>query len=202
MAGQRPSGAVTFGSNLVTFMLLVAVVFGAYRIVSTAVVLADGANRSIDVQAFVPREAVKAPRGTTVVDQPEVRIHIAHPTKAQTALAAAMDLGPIVLFIAGLWLLRGVARSVREGDPFVADNVRRLRGIGFLLVAGSIGVEILNSSLRLALENRMPPNPSANLATRGFSIPGTALLAGLGVFILAEVFAHGLRLREDVEGTV
>ena len=28
------------------------------------------------------------------------------------------------------------------------------------------------------------------------------LLAGLGAFILAEVFAHGLRMREDLEGTV
>jgi hypothetical protein len=202
MAGQRPSGAVTFGYNLVTFMLLVAVVFGAYRLVSTAVVLAGGPNRSIDVQAFVPREAISVPEGTNAVGEPEVRVHIEHPTKAQTALAAGMDLGPIVLFVAGLWLLRGVARSVREGDPFVPDNVRRLRGIGFLLVAGSIGVEVLNGSLRLALYNRLPTNPEANLGSRGFSIPGTALLAGLGVFILAEVFAYGLRLREDVEGTV
>ena len=27
-------------------------------------------------------------------------------------------------------------------------------------------------------------------------------VAGLGVFVLAEVFAHGARLRADVEGTV
>ena len=31
---------------------------------------------------------------------------------------------------------------------------------------------------------------------------GLALLFGLAVLILAEVFAHGLRLREDVEGTI
>lgn len=202
MAGQRPSGAVTFGYNLVTFMLLVAVVFGAYRVVSTAVVLAGGADRSIDVPAFVSREAISTPKGTRPAGEAQVRVHIERPTNAQTALAAAIDLGPIVLFVVGLWLLRGVARSVREGDPFVPDNVRRLRGIGFLLVAGSIAVELLNYSLRLALYNRLPQNPSADLGVRGLSIPGTALLAGLGVFILAEVFAHGLRLREDVEGTV
>ena len=28
------------------------------------------------------------------------------------------------------------------------------------------------------------------------------VLAGLGVLVLAEVFAHGVRLREDVEGTI
>ena len=29
-----------------------------------------------------------------------------------------------------------------------------------------------------------------------------ALVFGLAVLVLAEVFAHGLRLREDVEGTI
>ncbi|MGH9037239.1 MAG: hypothetical protein ACRD0O_15880 [Acidimicrobiia bacterium] len=37
---------------------------------------------------------------------------------------------------------------------------------------------------------------------QSFSLPGNGPLAGLGVFVLAEVFAHGVRLREDVEGTV
>ena len=36
--------------------------------------------------------------------------------------------------------------------------------------------------------------PTVNLAA--------ALLAGLAVLVLAEVFAHGVRLREDVEGTI
>jgi hypothetical protein len=31
---------------------------------------------------------------------------------------------------------------------------------------------------------------------------GGALVFGLAVLALAEVFAHGLRLREDVEGTI
>jgi hypothetical protein len=35
-----------------------------------------------------------------------------------------------------------------------------------------------------------------------FSLPGAGPIAGLGVFVLAEIFAHGARLREDVEGTV
>ena len=36
----------------------------------------------------------------------------------------------------------------------------------------------------------------------GFGVPGNALLGGLGAFILAEVLAYGLRLREDVEATI
>jgi hypothetical protein len=101
-----------------------------------------------------------------------------------------------------LWLLRGLARSVRQGDPFDADNVRRLRGIGSVLVFGGLLVEILNASLRAQLWDSLPPGGYGDIGTEGFGLPGNMLLAGLGAFILAEVFAHGLRMREDLEGTV
>jgi hypothetical protein len=93
-------------------------------------------------------------------------------------------------------------RSVVEGDPFGAPNVQRLRRLGFLLVVGAPAVELLNYSLRLSLFNDLPPHPSTDIGVAGFSLPAAALLGGLGAFILAEVFAHGVRLREDVEGTV
>jgi hypothetical protein len=32
--------------------------------------------------------------------------------------------------------------------------------------------------------------------------PGPGPIVALDVFVLAEVFAHGARLREDVEGTI
>ena len=54
----------------------------------------------------------------------------------------------------------------------------------------------------MSLFNALPPYPTIDLGSEGLSIPGNALLAGLGVFILAEVFAYGSRLREDVEATI
>jgi hypothetical protein len=44
----------------------------------------------------------------------------------------------------------------------------------------------------------------AGLPTKGanISVPGGALLGGLIALVLAEVFAEGLRLRHDLEGTV
>jgi hypothetical protein len=131
-----------------------------------------------------------------------VSLEIKDPTTKQMVLRSAMDLGPLLLFIAGLWLLRGLAGSVLEGDPFGAPNVQRLRRLGFLLVAGAPAVELLNTLLREALFNNLPPHPSIDIGMAGYNVPGTAILAGLGAFILAEVFAHGVRLREDVEGTV
>ena len=69
------------------------------------------------------------------------------------------------------------------------------------MVGGPL-VEFVNWALNLSLANTLPPNAFGNVGFLGFSFPFVLLLAGLGAFILAEVFAHGVRLREDVEGTV
>jgi hypothetical protein len=81
-------------------------------------------------------------------------------------------------------------------------NVQRLRAIGFVLVVGAPFVELFTYALRTALFSNVPPYPSLNLGSAGFGVPGNALLGGLGAFILAEVLAYGLRLREDVEATI
>jgi hypothetical protein len=71
-----------------------------------------------------------------------------------------------------------------------------------MLAAGGVLVEIVNMSLRQELWQSLPAARFEDIGTEGFSLPGNLLLAGLGAFILAEVFAQGLRMREDLEGTV
>ena len=90
-----------------------------------------------------------------------------------------------------------------RGDPFGPANVLRLRSLGALLVVGGIVVNLLSYALQNVLFTELPEYPSVELAAGPFSpIPGAALLAGLIVFVFAEIFAHGSRLREDVEGTI
>ncbi len=113
-----------------------------------------------------------------------------------------MDLGLLALLVAGLWLARGFINSVLDGDPFGSANVQRLRRLGFLLVIGAPAVALLNSELAGALYNDLPLDQIGRLGVAGFSLPVGAMVGGLGAFILAEVFAYGLRLREDVEATV
>ena len=54
-------------------------------------------------------------------------IAVKDPTRREERLAALVNLLPLLLGLAILALLRGIARSVRDGDPFVAVSVRRLR---------------------------------------------------------------------------
>jgi Protein of unknown function (DUF2975) len=205
---QRPSGAVTAGYRLMTVFLVGAVAFLVVAVASVAVGLARGGDSLLYGETLrvplqlSPDDAGPLPPGMEFTGWPDVTVVLRNPTSGQMLLRSAVDLGPAVLLVAGLWLLQGFARSVRAGDPFGPENVQRLRRLGFLLVLGAPAVELVNSQLRLSLYNDLPPNRFGDVGVAGFSLPAGALLGGLGAFVLAEVFAHGLRLREDVEGTV
>jgi Protein of unknown function (DUF2975) len=208
MTPQPASRAVRIGRALATGLLAGALLFGALAVASIAVGLArDGDSLLYGDTLRVPLQLAPedvgplapdvSPRGWT-----PVTLEIDDPTAQQMFLRSAQDLGPLALFIAGLWFLRRFLGSVLHGDPFGPPNVQRLRALGFILVVGAPLVELLNTGLRVSLYDELPAQPSIDLGVAGFSLPAGALLGGLGAFILAGVFAHGLRLREDVAGTV
>jgi hypothetical protein len=198
---------VKAGSALVTTLLVLGLVFAALMIVSMVVGVArHGASllygHKLSVAAQIsPEEIGPLPQGLRLATWPDVRLEI-DPSTKQMLLRSAMDLLPLLLFLWGLGLMRAFLRAVLAGDPFGPDNVRRLRTIGFLLVVGGPVAELVDYAIRSALVDTLPPYPSIHLAFQGLSIPGNALLGGLGAFVLAEVFAYGLRLREDVAGTI
>ena len=208
MTTTQPSGAVRAGYLIVTALLVFTVVFAAVAVASVAVGIARhgdsllyGDTLTVPLQ-LSPDDVGPLPDGLRLSGWPDVLVEIHDPTTKQMLLRSATDFGPLVLFIAGLWLLRGFMGSVRKGDPFGAPNVQRLRGIGFLLVVGAPVVELVNYSFRQMIFSEVPPYPSVDLGSAGYALPAAALVGGLGAFILAEVFAYGLRLREDVEGTI
>jgi Protein of unknown function (DUF2975) len=205
---QPASAAVRTGYSLLTVFLVLGVAFTAFTLLSVVVGLARdgdsllyGDTLTVPLQ-LAPEEVGPLPAGVRVDSWADVTVVIDDPSSTQMFLRSATDIGPLLLFVAGLWLLRGFARSVKEGDPFGAANVQRLRRLGFILVLGAPLVELLNTSLRHSLYEELPSFQGVDLGVAGFALPAGALLGGLGAFILAEVFAHGARLREDVEGTV
>lgn len=91
--------------------------------------------------------------------------------------------------------LRMIFQTLTLGDPFQPENVRRLRHIGLILAIVTGGVWIAQGlvAARLApgvMESRGP----GELLTPIFSV--------LVVFVLAEVFREGARLRRESELTI
>jgi hypothetical protein len=91
--------------------------------------------------------------------------------------------------------LLAIVETVRRGDPFVAENGARLQRIAWAL----LGLELLHLAVVAAAAAVSSEAAPLDIGG-GFSV--TPWLAVLLLFVLARVFDHGARMREDLEGTV
>jgi hypothetical protein len=90
--------------------------------------------------------------------------------------------------------LRRVFETLILGDPFRPQNVARLRIVGFALIALEALGYIVHRVTDMFVAGR----------ARGFSLSVnlTGWFAILVVFVLAEVFREGARLRQDADLTI
>jgi len=90
--------------------------------------------------------------------------------------------------------LRRVFQTLTAGDPFEPGNVKRLRHIGFALAA----LELVTYCARILSEWAFRDDVESVRYTPNV----TAWFAILVVFVLAEVFREGARLRREAELTI
>jgi hypothetical protein len=113
------------------------------------------------------------------------------PMLLSTAVAVAAYVAVLLVIF---FRLRQVFATLILGDPFRPENVGRLRIVGL----GLIALEVAGYLVRLALIWAFPE--------RGDSVDFGVNLSGwfaiLVVFVLAEVFREGARLRRDAELTI
>lgn len=119
----------------------------------------------------------------------------------------AFFVGNLVLAICSfglaLWvigLLRSLIRAIRAGRPFVAANASRVRLIGWAVIIG----EIVRAAV-VYFENRYAMTHFAAQGLDFTARPDLSVLAivhGLIILALAEVFRAGTRLDEDQSLTI
>jgi hypothetical protein len=110
------------------------------------------------------------------------------------ALACLFLVLGCALGIAVLVPLVGLMRSAAAATPFVQANVGRLRQIAGVFAAIAVA--------RIVLPLVLPPDTARLFGLEGPTLDLGPVLMALTVVVLAEVFAEGVRLREDAEGTV
>ncbi|MBC6982840.1 DUF2975 domain-containing protein [Caulobacter sp. 17J80-11] len=113
------------------------------------------------------------------------------PLKIAPIFAGAAGYTAILLFV--VRQLRRVFATLTAGDPFHPDNFSRLRLIG----AGLAALEIANMLSPVALAWLLGASTQ-----EGRGIDLTAWFSVLVVFVLAEVFREGARLRREAELTI
>ena len=104
----------------------------------------------------------------------------------------------VVLAVVGAAIMHTILRrvlaivdTVRVGDPFILENAQRLQQIAWRVMS----LEILRLAIATIARATWEPGRVA-----AFSI--ASWVAVLLLFVLAGVFAHGARMRDDLEGTV
>ena len=104
----------------------------------------------------------------------------------------------IVLFI--VHLLRLMLRTVGAGEPFAEGNARRLRTIGFLLLAVGVVGPVLEYAVASVLLARIPVSGLA--VTAPLDARTDVVLSGLLLLVLSAVFARGAELERDRSLTI
>jgi MFS family permease len=196
---DKPSGLAGVCYVLVLIAFVVAASGAIVAVVQTVVLPALFDDRSVQIQTTVDASAVdELPDNASAMDQVPVSVKLKNPSLAESLAALATIIVQLAVAIVVSFLLLRIVDSVRKGDPFKNENVRRLRGIALTLLIGWPIGQLLSQLLGSGLAER------AGVPDDGLflSIGGPVPVAGVGVLVLAEVFRHGVRLREDVEATV
>jgi hypothetical protein len=106
--------------------------------------------------------------------------------------------GLVVLY--AIWILREILKSVLAGEPFAPANSRRLRRIGFIVLALAVvvpGAEYLigQAFLRRLTVEGLSLSPA-------FRLSKDVILTGLLFLVLSVIFRHGTELEEERALTV
>ena len=111
------------------------------------------------------------------------------PLLAGMLLAFELSIAGVLVIVDSL---RRIFVTLTAGDPFHPANVNRLRLIGLMLAALELGRYVVwGVSIQVPGVNKVEPN---------FNL--TAWFSVLVVFVLAEVFREGARLRREAELTI
>jgi len=193
---------------VVTILFLVA---GAYVGVqidaggAPSVEVGHGVMMSIPVSFSVDPE-------THHVSAPSLGITNAQLRDARAALKFTPQRGPffianavllVGLLSLALWALsqlRGVLCTLRDGKPFAPANARRLRRIAWLAILG----ELVRAAV-VFFENQYPASHFVSEGLHFSARPEVnvfAIVNGLVILVIAEVFRIGTRLDEDQSLTV
>lgn len=103
--------------------------------------------------------------------------------------------GASILIVVGASTLRDVVATAREGDPFVAENVRRIRLVAGLTLAHGV-LALLRVPVALAIQDELGVEEATASAS------GMQIASAIVLLALAEIWQRGVDLRDDQELTV
>jgi len=135
----------------------------------------------------------------------QVLLCASHPTAGQRLLVALTVVPEVAFYLAVVLLLARLLGGIRSAGPFAVTVARRLRFLGWFVLAGSLVVAIGQSVAQSAFVSTVVTGsvPAVRAAVdAGFAVLFVPLLVACGLLMLARVIRVGARISDDLAGTV
>ena len=110
----------------------------------------------------------------------------------------------VALFLIGVVQMANIFEDVSRGKPFVLENARRLRIVGYCMAGGAIFTWLAQMGIMLLYRNEIMMKDASfdwYWYLKELLNPGL-LFGGLIVIVISEVFRLGNKLQEEQELTV
>ena len=128
-----------------------------------------------------------------------------HPTTGQRILVSLTEVPTIALYLAIVLLLARLLRDIRSAGPFAVIVARRLRFLGWFVLAGALIVAVGQSAAQSAFVSTVVAGTTGavtNAINAGIAGVFVPLLVATGLLTLARVIRVGARMSDDLTGTV
>ncbi|QBI20092.1 DUF2975 domain-containing protein [Egibacter rhizosphaerae] len=205
---DEPVEPVGGGRLLAGFVMFVAVVvLVAVGVEAVVAVGSSGADVAVGVEDVLLDEAAVEdglPDGTHLeADEARYRLVADTLPLALRLLTVAGTLVGGLLGVTGAWLLAQVLRDIGSGRPFTGAAPGRLRWLAVVVLASALFPRMLDGAAAAAVFDHLGIAESpASLSYTILQLDAGWLLLAAVLMVLAQAFAHGQRLAQDVEGLV
>lgn len=167
-----------------TLLLLGMVFFTIYGPEITPIIMKDFSFQTPGLKIFIDWEML------TVRPLPQCTIVV--------VFASAIWFIAMVLFI--LYQLRKIFANLVKEEPFVKENVLRVRKIGMIVLVGAVIQSIMEYLIGFFVMKHIVIQGIQLVPELELNVP--SFLAGLAVLVLAEVLKQGTEIKEDQNLTI
>ena len=196
---QALTGLAAIGTALAVLFWLATIVFYAVQ--------RAGGPSEVTVGATLPSARLVGPRppadglagNVSFATDAGLPVAIHQPDPGQYVLGVLERLPTLAVYAVFFVLLWRLVRTARHGGPYSPSVVRGLRRLGALLLAGTLLAAMVEALAEGWLSASLLP---AYGFVFHYDLPGGAVIGGASLLAVSEVVRRGVRMREDLEGTV
>jgi hypothetical protein len=125
-----------------------------------------------------------------------------HPSTAQRLWFTVQELPATILLVGAVLLMYLFVRSARHSGVYTPTAARRLRVLGWFLLAGPEVQAVLTHFAASQLAHGMITGSAGPLGAVPYSVQWPVLLAGIAVLSFARILRLGSGMREELDGLI